>query len=108
MSSDSGEERLQALQELLEDDPSDAFTRYGVAMQLKGLERYVAALAHFKVLLEEHPDYVASYYHHAGALHAEGETARALEVIELGCAAAAEQGDRHAQNELEDLREELE
>ena len=54
------EARLEALREMLVDDPNDAFSRYALAMQLKGLDRHDAALAEMATLVANNPDYVAT------------------------------------------------
>ncbi|RMG06688.1 MAG: tetratricopeptide repeat protein [Planctomycetota bacterium] len=100
-------DRLTALRALLDEDPGDAFTRYALAQELRSRGSVGEALEHFAHLLREQPDYLATYYHYAALLHAEGRSAEALEVIERGVAAAEAAGDAHTRGELEDLRDEV-
>lgn len=103
----ASEERLASLREMLADEPEDAFLRYSVAMQLKGLERLGEAAAEFARLVEGSPDYLATYYHYAGVLHGLGQTERGLELARRGHELAEAAGERHAASELADLIDEL-
>ena len=101
-------DRLDTLREMLADDPADAFTRYALAMELKGRQRRVEAIAELDTLLREQPDYVAAYYQAAGLLHAEGRTDEAVSVVRRGLEAAERAGEDHARSELAELLDELE
>jgi tetratricopeptide (TPR) repeat protein len=103
----ANESRLQALQEMLADDPQDAFTRYALAMELASLERPADALTGFAELVELDPDYVPTYYQYGNLLAKQGQTERACEVIRLGIARAEAASDDHAARELADLLEDV-
>ena len=53
--------RLQMLAQFLEQNPGDAFARYGLAMEYSKAGETEQALAEFKRLLELHPDYTNGY-----------------------------------------------
>src|SRR5262249_27385261 len=55
-------DRLAMLTQFLEQNPSDAFARYGLAMELNKLGRIEAALEQFNKLVELHPDYTNGYF----------------------------------------------
>lgn len=58
------QERLQQLFTFLEEEPDDPFNLYAIALEyLKNQDE--KALQYFEKLLQEHPDYVATYYHAA-------------------------------------------
>ena len=101
-------DRLDTLREMLADDPEDAFTRYALAMELKGRQRRVEAIAELDTLLREQPDYVAAYYQAGGLLHAEGRTDEAVAVVRRGLEVAERAGEDHARSELAELLDELE
>jgi tetratricopeptide (TPR) repeat protein len=101
------EARLTKLRALVEMDPSDAFSRYALAMELRGLGRADEARAELAGLIASDPDYVASYYHYARLLDDDGDGDQALDVIRQGIEAATRAGDDHARSELNDLLEEL-
>jgi len=54
--------RLQMLTQFLEQNPGDAFARYGLAMEHSKAGQTEQALAEFKRLLELHPDYTNGYF----------------------------------------------
>jgi tetratricopeptide (TPR) repeat protein len=95
--------RLDALRELLADDPEDAFTRYALAMELKGLGQLDEALAEFGRLVQGAPDYVATYYQYARTLQSKGRVDEAIAMARRGVAVATDAGDDHTRDELEDL-----
>lgn len=96
-------DRLDALREMLEDDPADAFTRYALAMELKGLGRAAEALPEFERLVADAPDYVATYYQYARALQSVGRVDEAIAMARRGVSVAAAASDDHSRDELEDL-----
>jgi len=50
------------LTEVLAQNPTDAFARYGLAMEYRTLEKFERALEEFGRLLATHPDYTAGYF----------------------------------------------
>ena len=102
-----GHARLEALQEMLAEDPQDAFARYGLAMELRSLDQRSQALTHFAQLMGEQPEYLATYYQYASLLHGEGQNERAIEVVRQGITAAGKASDAHTVSELEDLLEDF-
>jgi tetratricopeptide (TPR) repeat protein len=76
-------ERLKSLMEFLEKDPNDPFLIYAIATEY-GIQIPDKALKHYQRLLNDFPDYSATYYH-AAALFAEtGQLDRAKEIYEKG------------------------
>lgn len=99
--------RLASLREMLAEDPTSEFLRYGVAMQLKGLGQAAEALGEFERLVSESPDYVPTYYHYAALLGEEGREEEGVEMAQRGVARAEAAGNAHAKAELLDLIDEL-
>lgn len=99
-------ERLASLRDMLADDPDDAFTRYALAMELKGQGSTDEALAEFAEVLARDPSYLATYYQY-GALLSGVDLDKAVEVIRAGIAAAEQAGDDHTGRELADLLEDV-
>jgi len=52
-------DRIAALNDILTENPKDAFARYGLAMEYSKQGDFDRALAEFAILLENHPDYTA-------------------------------------------------
>ena len=55
-------DRIAALNEILTENPKDAFARYGLAMEYSKQGDFDRALAEFSILLESHPEYTAGYF----------------------------------------------
>jgi tetratricopeptide (TPR) repeat protein len=99
--------RTQMLAQFLEQNPGDAFARYGLAMEYSNAGQTEQALAEFKKLLELHPDYTNGYFMAAQALERSGRTADAKQMLENGVEAARRTGNKHAQSEMAGMLEEL-
>lgn len=102
-----GKSRLEMLHEILAADPSNAFARYGLAMEMVA-SHPEESWRHFEYLLAHQPDYLATYYQAAKLLLALGRAAQAREVLTRGIEVAARQQNDHARSELAALLEELE
>ena len=95
------------LKEFLTENPSDAFARYGLAMEYSKAGETEPALAEFQKLLELHPDYTAGYFMAAQTLaHAERND-EARKMLRDGIASALRTGNQHAQSEMEAMLAEL-
>ncbi len=99
--------RLQMLTEFLQQNPGDAFARYGLAMEYSKAGQTEQALAEFKRLLELHPDYTNGYFMAAQALERAGRTAEARQMLEKGIEAARRTGNKHALSEMTGMLEEI-
>ncbi|HLK53076.1 MAG TPA: tetratricopeptide repeat protein [Candidatus Angelobacter sp.] len=95
------------LAQFLEQNPGDAFARYGLAMEYSNAGETEQALAEFKKLLELHPDYTNGYFMAAQALERSGRTAEAKKMLENGVEAARRTGNKHALAEMTGMLEEL-
>src|SRR6266852_378471 len=99
--------RLQMLTQFLEQNPGDAFARYGLAMEYSKVGQTEQALAEFKRLLELHPDYTNGYFMAAQTLERTGRTSEAKKMLENGVEAAKRTGNKHALSEMSGMLEEL-
>jgi tetratricopeptide (TPR) repeat protein len=95
------------LTQFLEQNPGDAFARYGLAMEYSNSGQTERALAEFAKLLELHPDYTNGYFMAAQALERSGRTADAKKMLENGVEAAKRTGNKHALAEMTGMLEEL-
>jgi tetratricopeptide (TPR) repeat protein len=95
------------LTQFLEQNPGDAFARYGLAMEYSNAGQTEQALAEFNKLLELHPDYTNGYFMAAQALERAGRTAEAKSMLEKGVEAARRTGNKHALSEMTGMLEEL-
>jgi predicted Zn-dependent protease len=100
-------DRIALLTQVLEQNPTDAFARYGLAMAQISDGNTGAALAEFTTLIEHNPDYVPAYQMSAQTLAKLGRGEEALERLHSGISAANRTGNQHALAEMEALREDL-
>lgn len=95
------------LSQFLEQNPNDAFARYGLAMEYSKAGQAEQALAEFNKLLELHPDYTNGYFMAAQTLERAGRTPEAKAMLEKGIEAAKRTGNKHALSEMAGMLEEL-
>lgn len=82
-------------------DPKNAFARYGLAMEFVNTGHPEMAIAEFRKLLEDNPDYAAGYFHAGRTLEGLGRIDEAREVYEKGIAVTTRTGDGHTRSELQ-------
>jgi len=87
--------------------PTDAFARYGLAVECANSGDSSAADEHFKALLNSHPNYVAGYFQYGQFLAKIGRTEEAKSTLNSGIATARRAGDDHARSEMEAALAEL-
>lgn len=95
--------RLEVLQDMVRARPADAFSRYALAMELKGQGKNEDALREFQTLTEKTPDYVATYLIYGQLLVNTGKVDDAKKVLERGQAIAQKAGNMHAVSEISEL-----
>ena len=96
------------LNEILAKDPTNAFARYGLAMEFAGRNETVSALAEFDRLLTDHPDYTAGYFMAAQTLARASRTAEAKQRLADGIVCAKRTGNQHAQREMQAMLDDME
>jgi predicted Zn-dependent protease len=101
-------DKIANLKEILEQDPQNAFARYGLAMELAGRGETDAALQEFDRLRDHHPDYTAGYFMAAQALARAGRQAEAKQRLVDGMACARRTGNQHAQREMQAMLDDME
>jgi predicted Zn-dependent protease len=101
-------DRIALLNEVLTENPSDAFARYGLAMEYSNSGEIERALEEFGRLLATHPDYTAGYFMAAQTLAKAERNDEARKMLVDGIASAKKTGNRHAQSEMEGMLAELE
>lgn len=99
--------RRDMLQEFLQTNPNDPFARYGLAMEEMREGRTPEALAQFRLVIEQHPDYSAAYHQAGQLLIAGGEIEQARTMLQMGIEAARRQGNTHAGGEMQGLLDEI-
>jgi predicted Zn-dependent protease len=100
-------DRISSLNDILAQDPDNAFARYGLAMEFANSGATEQALDHFGKLLSAHPDYAAGYFMAAQVLARANRSAEARTMLQNGIAAAQRKGDSHAASEMQGMLDEL-
>jgi tetratricopeptide (TPR) repeat protein len=93
--------RLEMLKNLVTQNPNDAFSRYGLAMEYRNSGDLEAAIAEFRSLIAANPDYAAAYFHGGQTLERLGRPEDARELYQQGIEAARRKGDEHTRAEIQ-------
>ena len=90
--------RIDTLKQLLEQNPSSAFARYGLAMEYVNSGALEEAVNEFKEILAADPAYSAAYFHGGQTLEKLGRLEEARDFYRRGAAVTR---DPHARSELQ-------
>ena len=93
--------RIDVLRSMVEQDPANAFARYGLAMEFVNSGALEEAIDEFRKLLDTHPDYAAAYFHGAQTLEKVGDVDAARDLYRRGIDVTTRTGDEHARSELQ-------
>jgi len=99
--------RRQKLEAFLAQNPNDAFSRYGIALECLRENDLPGAEVHFKTLLQANPDYVPGYQMYAQTLAEHNRADEAKTLLSKGIEAATRQNNQHARSEMEGLLAQL-
>lgn len=100
---DQKKTRRQVLEEFVQKSPSDAFSRYGLAMECMSTGDAPAAISNFDLLLQQNADYIPAYLMYGQLLVRESRPDAAKKILGRGIIAAGQKGDQHAVSEMEAL-----
>ncbi len=100
-------DRIATLNEILNQNPNDAFARYGLAMEFSKAGEVKRAVEEFGKLLTAHPDYTAGYFMCAQTLARAERIEEAKKMLADGILSAKRTGNAHAQSEMEAMLAEL-
>ena len=89
-------DRVALLNEVLSQNPSDAFARYGLAMEYSKTESRTRARGVWQTLAT-HPDYTAGYFMAAQTLAKAERVEEAKKMLADGIASAKKTGNGHAE-----------
>lgn len=99
--------RIELLTEILQQNPNDAFARYGLALEYSKAGDLERALSEFQSLLGANPDYTPGYQMAAQTLLTAGRAEEAKQRLMEGLACARRTGNSHAQSEMQAMLDEL-
>ncbi len=100
-------DKIAMLTEILQQNPADAFARYGLAMAYAAEGKSEAALREFAETIERNPDYVPAYQMSAQELVKAGRVNDAQERLKAGLAACERTGNSHAASEMGGMLDEI-
>ncbi len=104
----AAEDRIAHLKTVLQQEPANTFARYALGMEYSSAGEVDSAVAQFRELVQQNPDYANAYFMAAQALARDPKrTAEATRWLEDGIAAARRSGNRHAESEMQQMLEEL-
>ena len=99
--------RREQLEALLADDPTDAFLRYGLALELEKSSEHEASLELLAGLTRDDPPYVPAFFMAAQQLAGLQRTNEARSFPRSGIEVARRQGNAHAAGEMSEFLAQL-
>jgi tetratricopeptide (TPR) repeat protein len=99
-------DRLEKLLEFLTGEPNDEFLLYALATEYLRLNDADKALEYYEKLVNDHPNYVGTYYHLGKLYEALNRKPDAILIYEKGMEAAQRKRDNHAFAELKTVYQE--
>jgi tetratricopeptide (TPR) repeat protein len=93
--------RLDLLKNMVAQNPTDSFARYGLAMECARTGNLEQAMEEYRGLLAVNPDYAAAYYHGGQTLEKLGRPEEARTLYREGIEATTRIGDLHTRSEIE-------
>lgn len=99
--------RMDQLEALLSDDPTDSFLRYGLAMEHASIGQEATAAELLLALINDTP-YVPGFLQAGQILNRLNRVDEACAVLKRGIATAKEQKDFHAEGEMAGLLSSIE
>ena len=99
--------RREKLEAVLAQNPNDAFTLYGLALEYVNAGDFATAESYFRRLIAANPDYVPGYQMYAQNLVQQDRLEDAKNLLAQGIQAAMRAGNQHARTEMEGLLAEL-
>lgn len=101
-------DRKAQLLAFLADSPNDEFLQYALAQEYISEAEDAKAEEIFRKLIQQNPDYVATYYHLGKLQERKGEKEDAMEIYRNGIEIAKKTKEQHALSELQSALLELE
>lgn len=93
--------RLAKLLEFLNNEPNDSFILYALATEYNSLNDIENAFTYYLKLINEHPNYVGTYYHLGKLYEKQGNKEEGILIYKKGMEVARAKRDMHAFSELQ-------
>src|SRR5580704_3630042 len=98
--------RLKMLEKFMEEEPDDPFPVYALALEHLPVDQQKAKQL-FDRLLDQHPDYIPTYYHAGNLYWTEGNPEKAIRILEKGITISRTAGDTKTTQEIQGLLDTL-
>lgn len=92
--------RLEKLLEFIKNEPGDEFLQYALATEYLRLGDQQKALSYYEGLVNNHPDYLGTYYHLGKLYELMNRKEEAIKTYQAGMGVARAARDNHALSEL--------
>lgn len=92
--------RLETLKQLEIKQPGDAFVKYAIGLEYMGLNKPEDALKYFELLVNNFPDYLATYLQIGNLYEQLGQKGLAIGAYKRGIEIAKTAGDKKTLGEL--------
>lgn len=93
--------RKQKIIKMLETDPDDPFLLFALAKELENEDDLSESEKIYEALIQQHPDYIGSYYHFGKLLEQLSQLEKAKEIYQIGITKCLESNDLHSKAELQ-------
>lgn len=93
--------RLNKLLDFFKNEPQDPFLKYALATEYLVLQDTETALTYFEDLVQNHADYVGTYYHLGKLYETLNRNEDAIKTYQMGMQIARKANDNHAYAELQ-------
>ncbi len=100
-------DKIAALTDILNANPTDSFARYGLAMAYAAEGRADEALAEYDTIIRTNADYVPAYQMSAQQLLKAGRTSEARTRLEAGLEACNRTNNTHAASEMQAMLDDI-
>ena len=100
-------ERVEQLKSILAQNPESTFARYALGMEYMSTGQTDSALGEFRAVLEVDANYANAWFMGAQALQQSARTPEAVQWLCDGIACAKRAGNRHAENQMQSMLDEL-
>lgn len=100
--------RKEQLLSFLKESPEDSFLNYALAQEFISAGNDIEAEKIFNFLLNNDPEYTATYYHMGKLLERKAEKDDAMNMYRKGIEIAKKKGEQHTLSELQSALLELE
>ena len=94
-------DRLTTLLTMVRDKPNDPFLLFALALEYKSGGNIPESRQYFERLVNEHPDYVATYYQYGKLEEETGNLSEATALYNIGIVKAKASGDQKTARELQ-------